>query len=338
MYDRIREYRWQKIAQYGYDYDDYPPQQQQKKVDTNAAVMAGGTGALAGGAMYGGVDAAESGKVKGVAEGLKERLAPIEKETKSVKKDLKGTQAEYQSLKNRKRGFQSTRTTAQKAYDKLPWYKKHRFASSARRVKQYGKEMKGVEKEMGKSTHGQNVKELERLGRKQQRYVNIAGKKTKRIATRGKMGKAMAIPAAAAAAYGAYQGLKTSEDLDMRKEADLGFGIISDAARDLLRPSIGAMGQEVRMAFQQAQYKLLQTKYKQVFAGIMRRDPILSEYPDKASLEEAYKVMIKFAPNLAAEPLVARSFLRYFAQNDGVIPEQQIDRLVQAENKYVNQK
>lgn len=115
---------------------------------------------------------------------------------------------------------------------------------------------------------------------------------------------------------------------------DMSFKMI----QELAKPTLGAMGQKGRTALQEARFKLLTSEYKSVFQRAVNQDPLLKEYGDKVSLQEAYKVMIKFAPTLALEPLVARSFLRMFIQGDGVIPEQQIERLSKAESQYTNAK
>ena len=105
--------------------------------------------------------------------------------------------------------------------------------------------------------------------------------------------------------------------------------------QDFMRPTVGNMAQQARMAFQESRFKALQSNYKTVFQKVVRMDPLLQEYDNKAELQEAYKVMIKFSPNIALEPMVVRYFLRMFIQGDGVISEQQVQRLSEAEEKFV---
>src|SRR3972149_7759221 len=108
--------------------------------------------------------------------------------------------------------------------------------------------------------------------------------------------------------------------------------------QEFLKPVIGTMGIKAKMALQKAHYEMMNSNYKEVYQRVVMQDPLLKAFENKELLSEAFKVMIRYSPNLAAEPLVVKGYLRNIAHGDGVLSEQTLKSLLEAENKYVESK
>ena len=130
---------------------------------------------------------------------------------------------------------------------------------------------------------------------------------------------------------------QTVKAIQMEKCAEGITDLTFKLTQEFLKPTVGMMGSKSKMALQRAHFEMMAPKYKETYQRTVNQDSILKDYENKEALAEAYKVMIKFAPHLAAEPLIAKGFLRMFAHGDGIIPEQQLKSLMDAEGKYKEQ-
>jgi hypothetical protein len=104
---------------------------------------------------------------------------------------------------------------------------------------------------------------------------------------------------------------------------------------ELIKPVAGRIGtglaQGARSLYRNV---FVSGQYKNMFKQVVETDPLLKNYADKAGLEDAYRLMIKYSPTLAEDAPVTRAFLRNYVHGDGVINEQMIRLLSDAESSY----
>ena len=111
--------------------------------------------------------------------------------------------------------------------------------------------------------------------------------------------------------------------------------LVSKVITELLKPVAARVGtgltQGARSLYRNV---FVSGQYKNMFKQVTEMDPLLKNYADKKGLEDAYKLMIKYSPSLAEDAPVVKAFLRNYVHGDGVVNEQMIRLLSDAEASY----